>query len=98
MMRSLVVDELLNRLTEFGVHCLGYTDDIAIIAKGEFEGIFYELIQMSLRITNEWCHSVGLSINSSKTTIVPFTRKRNIWNVKDIRLHGTLIECKTEVT
>ncbi|GJQ71563.1 putative unfolded protein binding protein [Trypoxylus dichotomus] len=52
---------------------------------------------MSLRITNEWCHSVGLSINSSKTTIVPVTKKRKISNMKDIRLDGTLIECKSEV-
>ncbi|GJQ78268.1 putative unfolded protein binding protein [Trypoxylus dichotomus] len=94
---SLVVDELVNRLTAFGVHYKGYADDIAIITKGRFEGILCELIQMRLRITNEWCHSVGLSINSSKTTIVPFTRKRTISNTKDIRLDGTLIECKSEV-
>ncbi|GJQ78554.1 hypothetical protein Trydic_g11665 [Trypoxylus dichotomus] len=85
------------RLTAFGAHCIGYADDIAIIAKGKFEKILCELIQMSLRITNEWCRAVELSINSSKTTFVPFTRKRKISIMKDIRLGGTLIECKSEL-
>ncbi|GJQ73217.1 hypothetical protein Trydic_g13597 [Trypoxylus dichotomus] len=66
LMWSLVVDELFDRLTAFSVYYIGYADDIAIITKGKFEGILYELIQMSLRTTNEWCHSVGLSINSEK--------------------------------
>ncbi|GJQ77664.1 putative unfolded protein binding protein [Trypoxylus dichotomus] len=52
---------------------------------------------MSLRITNEWCYSVGLSISSAKTTIVSFTGKRKISNMKDIRLDGRLIEYKSEV-
>ncbi|GJQ86669.1 hypothetical protein Trydic_g7853 [Trypoxylus dichotomus] len=93
---NLVVHELLYRLTAFGVHCIGYADDITIIAKGKIEGILCELIQMSLRITNEWCHSVGLSINSSKATIVPFIGKRKISNMKHIRSDGTFIEYKSE--
>ncbi|GJQ68063.1 hypothetical protein Trydic_g16769 [Trypoxylus dichotomus] len=40
---------------------------------------------------------MSLSINSGKTMIIPFTRKRNISNMKAIRLDGTLIECKSEV-
>ncbi|GJQ75593.1 hypothetical protein Trydic_g17673 [Trypoxylus dichotomus] len=97
LMWSLVVDELLSRLTAFGVHCIGYADNITMIAKCKFEGILWELIQMSLRISNERCHSVGLSINSVITTIVPSTRKRKIWNIQDIRPDGTLIEYKSEV-
>lgn len=96
LMWSLVVDELLNRLTAFGVHCIGYADDIVIIAKGKFEGILCDLIQTSLRITNDWCQSVELSINSAKTVIVPFTKKRKI-SMKDIHLDEVLIECKSEV-
>ncbi|GJQ87043.1 hypothetical protein Trydic_g6802 [Trypoxylus dichotomus] len=64
---NLVVDRLLNKLTVFGVHCIGYADHIAIIVKGKFEGILCELIQMNLRITNEWCHSVGLIKNHDCT-------------------------------
>ncbi|GJQ85720.1 hypothetical protein Trydic_g13409 [Trypoxylus dichotomus] len=97
LMWSLVVDEQLNRLTAFGVHCIGYADDIAIIAKGKFEGIICELIQMSLRITSVWSYTVGLSINSPKTATVTFTRKRKISNMKDIRLDGTLVECISKV-
>ncbi|GJQ84766.1 hypothetical protein Trydic_g21166 [Trypoxylus dichotomus] len=52
---------------------------------------------MSLRVTNEWCQSVGLNINSANTTIASSTRKRKLSNMKDIRQDGTLIECKSEV-
>ncbi|GJQ65774.1 hypothetical protein Trydic_g3906 [Trypoxylus dichotomus] len=40
LMWSLVVDERLSRLMPFGVHCMGYTDDIAIIAKGKLRESF----------------------------------------------------------
>ncbi|GJQ78524.1 hypothetical protein Trydic_g11638 [Trypoxylus dichotomus] len=96
LMWSLAV-ELPNRLIAFGVHCIGYADDIAIIAKGKLEEILCKPTQMSLRITNEWYQSVKLGTNAANTTIVPFTRKRKISNMKDIRLDRTLIEYKSEV-
>ena len=34
---SLVVDDLLERLTSNGIRCQGYADDIVILARGKFE-------------------------------------------------------------
>lgn len=94
---SLVVDELLTRLTNQGLTCIGYADDIVIIAKGKFEGTLYDLIQKGLSTTEEWCTSVGLSINSAKTIIVPFTRRRKIQLTREIHLSGEIVNQANEV-
>ncbi|GJQ82679.1 hypothetical protein Trydic_g19694 [Trypoxylus dichotomus] len=39
LMWNLVANELLNSLTAFGAHCIGYVDNIVITAKGKFERI-----------------------------------------------------------
>ncbi|XP_050311838.1 uncharacterized protein LOC126747328 [Anthonomus grandis grandis] len=94
---SLVVDELLEILTNLGFTCIGYADDIVIVVKGRYKGTLYDLIQRSLSITEEWCTSVGLSINSAKTTIVPFTRKRKMQPTRDIHLGGQVVHTSDEV-
>jgi len=42
---TVVVDELLGILTATGVICLGYADDIVIMAKGKFEGTLCDLVE-----------------------------------------------------
>jgi len=49
-MWSLVVDELLNKLTSTGPHCIWYADDIVIVAKGKYD---YKLESNSLK---DHCH------------------------------------------
>lgn len=94
---SLVVDELLGILTGGGLHCIGYADDIVIIAKGKFEETLCDLIQGGLNQTKEWCKSVGLSVNPAKTTLVPFTRKRRLPRLRNIQFSGVELEWKSEV-
>lgn len=76
-MWSLVVNELVTRLTASGVLCIGYANRIVIIAQGKYEKILCDLVQTSLKIANERCRSMGLSINPAETTILPFIRKIN---------------------
>ena len=94
---SLVVDELLEELTLAGIHCIGYADDIVIIAQGKHEGTLCDIIQRGFRIAERWCRTVGLSINSDKTAVVPFTRKRSLKNLKRIHLDGKEILPSQEV-
>ena len=93
---NLVVDGLLTRLTNLGLTCQGYADDIVIIARGKFEHTLCELIQRGLTETRHWCLKVGLSINPAKTTLVAFTKRRLLPNLKQITINGTLVEWKQE--
>jgi len=52
---SLLVDELLERLTRRGILCQGYADDIVIIASGKYEETLCDIIQLGLYMTSEWC-------------------------------------------
>src|SRR5699024_703740 len=97
LMWSLVVDQLLHRLTELGIDCIGYADDIVIVARDKYEGILCDIVEEGLRVTEQWCKSVGLGINLTKTAIVPFTRKRKLPNMRRIHLNGVIIEQKSEV-
>jgi len=45
-------------------------------------------------MTSEWCKEVGLSLNPSKTVIVPFTNKYTLQRMKII----TLSECRIEAS
>jgi len=50
---SLLVDELLDRLTRRGILCQGYADDIAIIARGKYMRKHCDIIQLGLNMTSE---------------------------------------------
>jgi len=89
---SLLVDELLDRLTRRGILCQGYADDIVIIARGKYEETLCDIIQLGLNMTSGWCKEVGLSLNPSKTVIVPFTNRYKLQIMKAI----TLSECRIE--
>jgi ribonuclease HI len=93
---SLVVDELLAKLSEMGISCQAYADDIVIFARGKFEEALYDLVRGGLQLVYKWCQSVGLGMNPSKTTIVPFTRKRKL-NSKEIRVGGVVVRQDKEV-
>jgi len=84
-------------LTGNGVTCLGYADDIVIMAKGKFEGALCDLVERELETTIRWCLSVGLRINSSKTTVVPFTRRTRLQHLRNIRLNDKHLEWRHEV-
>ena len=74
---SLVVDDLLVRLTDKGYEICGYADDLVIIVRGKYDSTVCNRMQNALDITHEWCIEKGLSVNPQKTILVPFTRRRN---------------------
>ncbi|XP_055714430.1 uncharacterized protein LOC129808685 [Phlebotomus papatasi] len=96
LMWSLVIDGLLTELSENGIRATGYADDLVIIIRGKHDKIISSCMQHALNIISKWCQNAGLKINPSKTTLVPFTRRRKV-NLDNILLEGTIIEIKQEV-
>ncbi|XP_055698849.1 uncharacterized protein LOC129799159 [Phlebotomus papatasi] len=96
LMWSLVIDGLLTELSENGIRATGYADDLVIIIRGKHDKIISSCMQHDLNIISKWCQNAGLKINPSKTTLVPFTRRRKV-NLDNILLEGTIIEIKQEV-
>lgn len=93
---SLVVDELLQILTDEGIMCVGYADDVVVVVRGRCDSTLCELLQHALRLIGDWCGTVGLRLNATKTCVVPFTRRRKT-NFKQVTINGTPIEWKREV-
>lgn len=87
---SILVDDLLVKLNERGFTTVGYADDITVIVSGTHDATVGDQMQNALKLTWEWCEYEGLSINPTKTTIVPFTRRRNLnlptLNIKNIEV------------
>jgi hypothetical protein len=74
---SLVVDELLGKLNKGGYYAIGYADDMAILINGKFPQTVPEVLQTALGLAQQWCDRTGLSINPSKTVVIPFTKKES---------------------
>lgn len=91
LLRSLVVDYLVELLTNNCINSKAYTDGIVIIAVGEFENILWGIIKKALTLTRKLCLKTMLSINPAKTAVVPLS-KRNKRNMKHIRLNIIVIE------
>jgi hypothetical protein len=72
------VDDLLWGLNNNGYYTVGYADDIAILINGKFTQTVSEVLQTALGTVQQWCERTKMSINPSKTVVIPFTRKRNI--------------------
>jgi len=70
---------------------------IVIMAKGIFEGTLCDLVERELETTRSWCLSVGLRINSSKTTGVSFTRRTRLQHLRSIRFNDENLEWRQEV-
>ncbi|XP_032685833.1 uncharacterized protein LOC116850995 [Odontomachus brunneus] len=94
---SLVVDDLLAELKEAGFLVYGYADDVAIIARRNFITILKERMDAALRIVQTWCRKKGLSVNSSKTSAVVFTRKYKPEHIEPLKLWGREITYTSSV-
>jgi hypothetical protein len=88
---SLVVDDLLCGLYNYGYYTVGYADDIAILINGKFLQTVSEVLQTTLCTVQQWCERTKLSINTNKTVVTLFTRKRNIKGLKEPMLFGKSI-------
>lgn len=94
---SLVVDSLLWKLDREGIHVQGYADDITILVSGKFGGVISNLTQRALGIVETWCTAEGLTVNPAKTTVVAFTRRRKLQDLKVLRLWGKELQLSSEV-
>lgn len=65
---------------------MGYADDVAIVARGNFLTTLKELIDRALKIVQDWCLAKGLLVNPSKTSAVIFTRKYKLDSIEPLKL------------
>jgi hypothetical protein len=55
-------------------------------------------LEKALSTVKKWCEKTNLSINPTKTVIIPFTRKREIKGLKEPILFNKTIQLSSEVT
>lgn len=72
----LVKDSLLHILNNSGYFSQSFADDLAIILVGLFLSTLCELMQNAFRILEGWCRTQEQEVNTDKTELVLFTRKR----------------------
>lgn len=94
---NLVVDELLVELNNKGFYAQGYADDICILIRGKIPQTVAELTLQALKVVENWCERVSLSVNPSKTVIVPFTLRRNLEGLRAPELMGVKLNLAEEV-
>jgi len=94
---NLVVDGLLHDLTNKGIFVQGYADDLVLMVQGKFVNVVADVMNVNLQLVNDWCHGEGLSINPSKTVVVPFTRKKNLESLSRLRLGPTQLKVSDTV-
>ena len=93
---SLVVDSLLRKLTLLGYDVIGYADDVVLVIRGKFDSTLSDRLQSALNCTLAWCEQEGLTINPTKTVIIPFTNRRK-HDLRPPTLKGTQLTFSTEV-
>ncbi|XP_057332064.1 uncharacterized protein LOC130671935 [Microplitis mediator] len=76
LMWLLVINELLVRLEKLGVHAVGYVDDVALMIRGSSSVEIRWRMQRALDLVQNWCTDRFLKVNSNKTEMVLFTKKR----------------------
>lgn len=93
---SLVVDDLLGKLKNKGFEIIGFADDIVIIVRGKYDNIVFNRMQCALNFTLSWCKREGLNINPTKTTIIPFTKRRKV-STTDLKLGDVKLSLSLDV-
>jgi hypothetical protein len=91
------MDKLLGEFNEGGYYATRYADDIAILINGKFPHTVSEVPQTALGLVQQWCDRTGLSINLSKTVVIPFTKKRVLKGQNEPTLFGKTIQLSPEV-
>jgi len=70
---------------------------VAIIIRGSFLSILRERMNEALSILQDWCIAKGLTVNSSKTTAMIFTRKYKPEPIEPLKLWGKEITYASSV-
>ncbi|XP_048484155.1 uncharacterized protein LOC105391530 [Plutella xylostella] len=93
---SIVVDTLLCELNEARFDTQGYADDLVITIVGKSASTISDLMQRALRMVERWCREYELSVNASKTIIVPFTRRRILDGLRPPDFFGETVNFSKE--
>jgi hypothetical protein len=74
---------------ELQLFCAGLIDDdVVILISGKFLSIICDLMQGALNCVQDWSGEIGLNVNTAKTSLVLFTKRRNLEGFFASR-HGT---------
>jgi len=60
-------------------------------------GTVSERTQSALKTVEKWCLKEGLTVNPGKTSVVPFTWKRDLKDLKELFLFGKKLQIKGQV-
>ena len=86
-----VVNELLNSMSNSGIKVIAYADDVGVICQGKYPQTLCEIMDNALSILSEWAIICGLGVNPNKTELVLFTRKYKISKLIPPKLNNTNI-------
>jgi hypothetical protein len=56
----------------------GIADDVVILISGEFLTTYYDSMPRALNCVQNWCGEIALNVNADKTSMVLFTKRRNL--------------------
>ncbi len=93
----MVVDSLLLKLNALGYTAQAYANDLAIVIQGKHLNTVTDLMQGSLSVVDSWCTTKGLSVNTEKTEVLLFTRKRKTEEVVRLEYQGVKLNLTKEV-
>jgi hypothetical protein len=74
---NMVADSLLNLLRNCNCLVQSFADDVVILISGKFLSTICDLIR-ALNCVQNWCSEIGLNVNVDKTSMVLFTKWRNL--------------------
>ncbi|CAH0712852.1 unnamed protein product, partial [Brenthis ino] len=94
---TLAVDLLLVIMADLDYDTQGYADDLVVVVRGPCLNTISTRLQGALNTITRWCRENELSINADKTVIVPFTRKRKLVRLTELRLNGKTLNLSNEV-
>jgi hypothetical protein len=89
---NLVVGRLLGETSDLGCSTFGYADNFVVVVQDKFAHTCGELMQSALNVVVKWAVKEGRNISPYKTTIVPFTNRRNVEGLGPPTLHGKEIK------
>jgi Reverse transcriptase (RNA-dependent DNA polymerase) len=84
----LVKDSLLKLLNDSGYFSQSFADDLSVILIGLFVSTLCDLMQAAFAIIENWCIQHEQVVNTDKTKLILFTKKRKIIGFKAPTIFG----------
>lgn len=81
----LVVNQILLEMEPTGAKITAYADDLAITILGHDKNTIRSKMETTLEKISEWAQNSGLNINPTKTKLILFTTKREIFETPNLR-------------